>query len=111
MPVITQNGTKKAKAIAYAVHVMNEEGILNTGDQGAMQDIFFAGGYTLKNDNPQSRLQVSSSVLYKHWKSSKEPKIYRKLITSCRGINAVYSLSRSERFKTYEETKNDIHRS
>ncbi len=58
-------------------------------EHGPMQDLFFAGGYELKKDSPRSRLQVSSSVLYKHWKSGKEPKIYRKLMNTHQGLNAV----------------------
>lgn len=104
MPIISSEATKKAKSIAYAVNVMQKEGTFNTSEHGPMQDLFFAGGYELKKDSPRSRLQVSSSVLYKHWKSGKEPKIYRKLMNTHQGLNAVYSLTHSEHFKTYEET-------
>ncbi|AHJ13144.1 hypothetical protein [Sulfurospirillum multivorans] len=104
MPIISLEATKKAKAIAYAVNVMQKEETFNTGDQGPMQEMFYTGGYTLKNDSPRSRLQVSSSVLYKHWKSGKEPKIYRKLISTYRGLNAIYSLTHTDQFKTYKES-------
>ena len=104
MPIISPEATKKAKAIAYAVNVMCEEETFNTGDQGHMHDMFYAGSYKLKNDSPRSRLQISSSVLYKHWKSGKEPIIFRKLISTYRGLNAVYSLAHSDQFKTYKET-------
>jgi len=104
MPIISPEATKKAKAIAYAVNVMREEETFNTGDQGPMQEMFYAAGYELKNDSPRCRSQVSSSVLYKHWKSDKEPKIYRKLISTYRGLNAVYSIVHSDQFKTYKET-------
>ena len=103
MPKISPEATKKAKAIAYAVNVMQKEGTFNTSEHGPMQDLFFASGYELKKDSPRSRLQVSSSVLYKHWKSGKEPKIYRKLMNTHQGLNAVYSLMHSEQFRTYEE--------
>lgn len=111
MPIISPDATKKTRAMAYAINVMQDEGMFNTSDVGHMQDMFFEGRYVLKNDSPQSRLQISSFILYQHWKSGKEPKIFRKLINTHRGINAVYSLTHSEHFKTYKETQNDLYRS
>lgn len=104
MPIISPFATKKTKAIAYAIYVMQDEGMFNTNNEEHLNEMFLEGGFILKNDNHGSRLQVSNSILYKHWKSEKEPKIYRKLISTHRGINAVYSLTHTEQFKTFKET-------
>ena len=45
MPIISPEATKKTKAIAYAVNIMQNEGTFNTSEHGPMQDLFFAGGY------------------------------------------------------------------
>ena len=103
MPIISHEATKKAKAIAYAVNVMQKEGTFNTNEQGPMQDLFIAGGFKLKKDTPHERLQISCSVLYQHWKTGKEPKIYRKLVSNRSKVNAVYSLKIDEFFKAYKD--------
>lgn len=104
MPIISPHATKKTNAIAYAIYVMQDEGMFNTSNEEHLNNMFLEGGFILKNDNHRSRLQISNSILYKHWKSANEPKIYRKLISTHRGINAAYSLNSADQFKAYEET-------
>jgi len=105
MPIITQKATKKAKAIAYAVKVIQNEGKLSTGSQEHLKAMFEEGSYILKNNNQkQTIFQVSSTILYEHWKSGDKPVFYRQLSKG----HMNYCLEPKVEYQSYQMCKNAL---
>lgn len=99
MPRITPQTIQKQSAISQAKSIMEEQNFLLTTSIDAINSIFIAGNYSLKENSLHNRIQLINSVLYEHWKSGKEPQFFRNTIKG----KIVYSLNKRNGFKSYKE--------
>ncbi len=90
--MISRKIIQKELALAKLVDILNKKKVLTMDMHSEMLEIFNAGEYVCKSNNPLNKVQIVCSLLYEHFRCGKRPIIYR----YGAGINIFYTLKQKK---------------